>query len=80
MYDKGKKPCMMTEQRGYHGSPKETHKTHGGKVAGTKELSIGSMPGGGKTGMGVRPKEAKSSIEKNSGKSAPKGMKRYSEE
>lgn len=65
--------------KGYHGSPKETHKVHGGKVMGPKELTVGSGPG--KAANRVKPAMSGSQFEggsKTSGKA--KGMKVYSEE
>lgn len=81
MYGKGKEPRLAQEQKGYHGSAKETHKIHGGEMAGTKEVGAATaFPG--KAAMKVKPVRAKESIEKDSGKSGfkPKGMKTYSEE
>lgn len=80
MYGKGKKPRLSGEHKGYHGSSKETHKMHGGEMAGTRELGVGSMPG--KAAMRIKPKEAMGAIDRDSGKSSfkPKGLKVYSEE
>lgn len=61
-----------------HGSPKETHKIHGGKAMGSKELMVGA---GGSNPFSVRAKGAAASFEggsKTSGK--VKGIKTYREE
>lgn len=79
MYGKGKSPRLAHEHKGFHGSPKETHKSHGGEVAGTRELTIGGGPG--EAAMRIKPKEAKSNFEGgNLDKKMPKTGKPYSEE
>lgn len=65
--------------KGYHGSPKETHKIHGGKESGTHELMVGSGPG--KSAMSVKTMNSANKFEggeKTSGMA--KGLKKYSEE
>lgn len=65
--------------KGYHGSPKETHKIHGGKESVGRELMVGAGPG--KASMKIKPMMSGSQFEggeKTSGK-AP-GLKIYKEE
>lgn len=65
--------------KGYHGSPKETHKIHGGKEAGTRELMVGAGPG--KPAMRMKTTDSDNKFEggeKTSGKA--KGLKTYGEE
>lgn len=78
MYGKGKKPRLAGEHKGYHGSPHETHKVHGGEVAGTKELGVGSMPG--KAAMRVKPALAGLPFEGGAGGKLPKTGKPYTQE
>jgi len=66
-------------KHGYHGSPKETHKIHGGKAMVPKELTATSMPG--KAAMRIKPQMSGSQFEggeKTSGKA--KGLRTYREE
>lgn len=65
-------------KKGYHGSPKETHKTHGGKVAGAYELGVGSHPG--PTATRVKPVMGKMQFEGGAGGKLPKPGKPYKEE
>lgn len=61
-----------------HGSPKETHKTHGGKVKGAGELRVGA---GGTNPFNVKPTMSGSQFEGGSKTSGNvKGMKTYREE
>lgn len=78
MYGKGKEPRLAGSQKGYHGSPKETHKTHGGEYAGTKELGVGEGPG--KTAMRVKPHLAGLPFEGGAGGKKPKTGRPYTEE
>lgn len=79
MYEKGKKePGLMHEMKGYHGSPKETHKVHGGKMAGTRELGIGAHPG--KFAMKIKPGLAGLPFEGGSKGKIPKTGRPYTEE
>ena len=67
------------EMKGYHGSPKESHEIHGGKVDAPRELEVGAGPG--KAAMGIKPSMSRSQFEggeKTSGKA--KGLKTYREE
>lgn len=78
MYGKGKKPRLMHEHKGYHGSSKETHRSSAGDYAGTNELCVGGGPG--KAAMRVKPEMGGMQFEKTSKSSSSKGMKIYSEE
>lgn len=63
---------------GYHGSHKETHTSSAGEKPGTNELTVGGHPG--KCAMRIKPEMGGKQFESTSKGSAPKGMKRYSEE
>jgi hypothetical protein len=70
----GKSEHVHGEIEGYHGSPHESHETHGGKVGVPHELMVGAGPG--RASERVRPHMGTSAFEggsKTSGKS--KGMK-----
>lgn len=75
----GKTEMKHKEMKGYHGSPKESHETHGGKVMVPPELEVGAGPG--KAAMGIKAYMGRSQFEggeKTSGKA--KGLKTYREE
>lgn len=67
------------KMKGFHGSPLESHETHGGKVGVPRELTIASAPG--KAAMKIKPEMSGSQFEggeKTSGKA--KGLKKYNQE
>lgn len=62
------------EMKGFHGSPMESHESHGGKEGVPRELTVGSGPG--RAAMGIKPSMSGSQFEggeKTSGKA--KGLK-----
>lgn len=63
--------------KGFHGSKKESHETHGGKEATPAEITVGAFPG--KTAHRVKPKEVTEAFERGHG-AKPKIGRPYNEE